>query len=440
MDETVKEGQTIMKKMIILISTVLILILSIFPVSASAESSSVTALNASFAGSQLSYNGTTASGVKAVAVLLFDPDGNLIIMDTCEVKNDGTFSGTIPANLTRTGVYTIKASDYEGGSFAESSFSLYPDSETNVATAPSATRKPTATPKPDETIKPQTSPDPKSSAEPPVILGPVVKIDEKNITMHIDGDITRAVVDDSALQEAIDQVLAGIAADQIKPSDAVIEFPKIDIQPGTSQGSIEFNSTSAKLIAENGIAVRVQIGNAEIHLPAEVILQASAIEGASSVRLVSGREEGLYGADNGRFMLASGEHGQPIGLPYSFALETIMADGSTQTVTSFDGTVSITVILTEQELAAIGNPENLKMVYVNPQTGDTEVLESVFDRLTGTLTFKTTHFSVFQLMETVGASASNTSYGMWWILWLVIGIAVAAGLFFIIIKAKRRTF
>mgnify|MGYP001032254781 FL=1 len=111
-----------MKKMLMIIFLIIIFTVSINPVSAVTEISSVTSLGASYTAGRVSYSGTVAPAVKAAAVLLFDFDGNLIMMDTCEVTGDGTFSGTMEIMLTRSGTYTVKASDYEGGAFTESTF------------------------------------------------------------------------------------------------------------------------------------------------------------------------------------------------------------------------------------------------------------------------------------------------------------------------------
>lgn len=111
-----------MKKMLMIIILIIIFIISVSPVSAVTEISSVTSLGASYMAGHVSYSGTVAPAVKAAAVLLFDYDGNLIMMDTCEVTGDGTFSGTMEIMLTRSGTYTVKASDYEGGAFTESTF------------------------------------------------------------------------------------------------------------------------------------------------------------------------------------------------------------------------------------------------------------------------------------------------------------------------------
>ena len=121
-----------MKKMLMIIISIIIFIASVCPVSAAAEALSVTSLEASYADEQVSYSGTVASVVKAAAVLLFDFDGNLIMMDTCEVTGDGAFSGTMEIMLTHSGTYTIKASDYDGGAFAESTFAIDTSSSDDI--------------------------------------------------------------------------------------------------------------------------------------------------------------------------------------------------------------------------------------------------------------------------------------------------------------------
>jgi uncharacterized repeat protein (TIGR02543 family) len=483
-----------MKKFLIILVVVFVLVMSVYPVSALADSRPVTALNVSCTKGQVSYNGTAATGVKATAVLLFDPNSNLMMMDTCEVRSSGAFSGTMNAGLTRAGTYTVKASDYEGGAFTEKTFSLYSityylNGGTNNVTNPSVysstesvsllapTRsgyrfsgwytestfttkatgwsagetgdknlyakwrkisyvsdpEPTVTPLPTATPAPTVSP----TQTPGILQGPVIKISENDVTTLIDHEIVRAVVDDGALQQAIEQILHGISTGQIKPGEAVIELPEVELPPGTTMGSIEFDTELAQIIAENGISVRTRIDNAIIDIPAAVLAQAARVTGSSSVRIVSGREENMDGADNGLFRLSAGEQGQLIGLPYSFALELLMADGSVQNLTDFDGTVSITIKLTEEELAAIENPDNLKMVYVNPQTSETEVLKSVFDREAGTLTFFTSHFSVFQLME-VGEAVFDKPINLWWILWVVLGLAIVGALVVTYFTVRKR--
>jgi LPXTG-motif cell wall-anchored protein/prepilin-type processing-associated H-X9-DG protein len=132
-----KGGYIMMKKMLMIIILIIILTVCVNLVSAATEILPVTSLNASYADGHVSYSGTVTSAVKAVAVLLFDFDGNLIMMDTCEVTGDGAFSGAMEIMLTRSGTYTVKASDYEGGAFTESTFIInIPSSSDNADDVP----------------------------------------------------------------------------------------------------------------------------------------------------------------------------------------------------------------------------------------------------------------------------------------------------------------
>lgn len=110
-----------MRKRIVVWVAVFVLAMGVFPAVAGAAGEPITALHASYASGRVSYSGTALPEVSAAAVLLFAPDGSLIMMDTCEVKPDGTFAGGINVTLAA-GTYTVKASDYEGGEFVSATF------------------------------------------------------------------------------------------------------------------------------------------------------------------------------------------------------------------------------------------------------------------------------------------------------------------------------
>jgi hypothetical protein len=74
-------------------------------------------VTASYSGGKVTFSGSVIGDVKAVAALLFDPANNQIAMTTCDVTNQGTFFGSISIRLTRSGAYTVKVADYEGGAF-----------------------------------------------------------------------------------------------------------------------------------------------------------------------------------------------------------------------------------------------------------------------------------------------------------------------------------
>jgi hypothetical protein len=110
-----------MKKRLFALALTL-LILCTAPVSALATEPTGS-ITASYSGGTVTFSGSVSNDVIAVAVLLFDPDGDQIAMTTCAVTNEGSFSGSIAIALTSSGTYTVKAADYEGGAFfAEDTF------------------------------------------------------------------------------------------------------------------------------------------------------------------------------------------------------------------------------------------------------------------------------------------------------------------------------
>jgi hypothetical protein len=64
----------------------------------------------------------------------------------------------------------------------------------------------------------------------------------------------------------------------------------------------------------------------------------------------------------------------------------------------FAAPVTVSIKLTPAELAGL-NPELLGVYYLNPATGKAEYLGGKFDPVTGAVTFQTTHFSRFAVME-----------------------------------------
>jgi LysM repeat protein len=135
-----------------------ILLFGAIPISAYAANGSVDSISATYtdgsggSAGTIAYSGTVADTgtTKAVAILILKGEGNsaqLILMDTCEVRNDRSFSSSISVKLTEAGTYTIQASDYEGGAFASTTFIV------NVETTPTPTTPTLPTAAPTEVIE-----------------------------------------------------------------------------------------------------------------------------------------------------------------------------------------------------------------------------------------------------------------------------------------------
>ena len=132
-----------------------ILLFAAIPISAYAANGSVDSISATYtdgsggSAGTIAYSGMVAdtNTTKAVAILILKGEGNsaqLLLMDTCEVRNDRSFSSSISVKLTVAGTYTIQASDYEGGDFATATFVVSVET-TPTPSVPTVTPTPTPT-------------------------------------------------------------------------------------------------------------------------------------------------------------------------------------------------------------------------------------------------------------------------------------------------------
>ena len=94
------------------------------PLLVHATSNPVKTLKVEFKDNQLTYYGEVNDGVYAVAILVYDPEGKQILLDTSEVDKDNKFNDSINLTLTKNGTHTVKASNYEGGEFIEDTFTF----------------------------------------------------------------------------------------------------------------------------------------------------------------------------------------------------------------------------------------------------------------------------------------------------------------------------
>ena len=218
-----------MKKLIAL-ALIGILIFGGLPISALAANGSVVSISATFtdgssgSAGTIAYSGTVADTgtTKAVAILILKGEGNsaqLILMDTCEVRNDRSFSSSISVKLTEAGTYTIQASDYEGGAFATATFIV------SVATTP------TPTPTPPTPIPPTPTPT-EETKEPEIVIKDTVAKDDVPDT-KVDSDIktiTEGIltVEEQARMDSGEPVAVYLEVKDIKETVSKEEKTKIE--------------------------------------------------------------------------------------------------------------------------------------------------------------------------------------------------------------------
>lgn len=101
----------------------LVLMLSfLLAVPAIAAAGPVSSISVQRSGTIVLFSGVAADDVAAVAVLLYDPSGSLIRMGSVEVQPDGSFAGSYEVDLSKSGTYSVRASNYDGGPFTSASF------------------------------------------------------------------------------------------------------------------------------------------------------------------------------------------------------------------------------------------------------------------------------------------------------------------------------
>lgn len=204
-----------------------ILLFAAIPISAYAANGSVDSISATYtdgsggSAGTIAYSGMVAdtNTTKAVAILILKGEGNsaqLLLMDTCEVRNDRSFSSSISVKLTVAGTYTIQASDYEGGDFATATFVV------SVETTPTpSVPTVTPTPTPTEGIK-----------EPEIVIKDTVAKDDVPDT-KVDSDIktiTEGIltVEEQARMDTGEPVAVYLEVKDIKETVSKEEKAKIE--------------------------------------------------------------------------------------------------------------------------------------------------------------------------------------------------------------------
>lgn len=104
--------------------TAAVLCAGLFGMPQVAMAGTVTEISASYSDGVVSVTGSVSEGTHAVAVLVYS-GSTLLRMDTAGVETDGTFAGSINMVLSQ-GTYSVKAADYDGGEFCETTFTIAP--------------------------------------------------------------------------------------------------------------------------------------------------------------------------------------------------------------------------------------------------------------------------------------------------------------------------
>mgnify|MGYP000874966085 FL=1 len=369
--------------LIFILTLVQIFYLTILPGFAT-NGQSILSLTANYSNGGVSVSGTASSDILAVALLLYDTDGTTLLrMETVGVTlgdNENAFTGTISIPLS-SGTYTVKAANYEGGSFSEVEFTVsiipadenkdvdesnddnnYDDTGSNSSFPETVVTTPTPTP---VVITPTPAPVPIYHAEVKTGTDPI-----ENLAVVLDDTGEKAMT--SLGQEDI-QLLFGEA------KEVAISLPTM---PNVTTYTLEL-PVSALSKPTNGSTLSLSTGAGTLTISDNMLSTLSGMED-KKVCLSIG---------HGDKTSLSNKEREVVGNRPLIKLQ-MTVDGTQTKWNNPDAPVTLSIPYTpsQQELE---NPDNIIVWYLDGTENLVCIPDGRYDPATGKVTFTITHFSLY---------------------------------------------
>jgi len=341
-----------------------------------ADELGVLSLTAEYSNGSVSISGTVSSDILAVALLLYDTDGTtLLSMETVGVilgNNENTFSGTILTPLTY-GTYTVKAANYEGGSFTVSSFtvSASPDEDGDD----------------DETNDDDINDDDSSSPQTPSVITPTPTLTPtptpayyaEVATGTVQAENLAVILDDTgknAVTNLEQETLQLLFSESNEP---VISLPAI---PGVTTYTLELPASSlSKTEAGGTLALSTDAGT--ITIPDNMLSLLSDTEN---------KKAGLSIGHADKTTLSDSEK-EAVGNRPLIKLQLTL-DGTQVQWNNPNAPVTISIPYTPSQEELL-NPDNIIVWYLDGTGSLVCIPNGKYNPSTGEVTFTTTHFSLY---------------------------------------------
>lgn len=331
----------------------LVLLLSLLPGSASAVLlEEIIELEASYAAGIVSVRGQTHSEASALAVAIILYEGDTLLQLYTTGVEDHTFEAQIPIELA-TGTYTIKAANYEGGPFAEVTF------ESSAASSSRSTG---------------------NSGTPSILVETTQQADRTDNTLTVSGSIesgTMTATLTSAMIEALFNKAS--SSEGLDKEDRLV----IKIQGGQNNLPLEVS------LPQEALAQLAASSQAGLRLDAPWLSITFDSTALNTIAQASSGDEILFSAARVDEHLLSQEDlkkiaGRPV---YEFSLSN-----SGIPISHFGGgSATISLPYTLQP----GEDPNSIVIYHLGSEGLLTPLRGYYDKASGRVLFKTTHFSSF---------------------------------------------
>lgn len=228
------------------------------------------------------------------------------------------------------------------------------------------------------------------------------EIDDESVQINTENDTVLM----TARKDAIDESLTSIINNESGSVENTLKFPVVEKAQNATGIEVSLSTDSMQLAADNNIGIEIAADDVKMKIPSAV-LDTSNIEGVDEDGQISiERNDADALSEDVPVFQIQGREGTPLGKAFNFNIDITKTDGSKEKITQFEEPITVTIQLTAKDLEGIEDYNELKMCWYDPDTNETEIMESSFNNKTLELTFSTNHFSIFMLVKVTETEAA----------------------------------
>lgn len=303
---------------------------------------------------------------------------------------------------------------------------------------------PTEQPTPEPTVEPTEEPTEEPTMAPVIEIGAGVESPDPIIIPEIGTEI---IVDEGLVDEdgnvdteALGAIIVDAVDDRAEGEEIAIIIPTNMDETGAAV--VVLGEEIISQLAENDIYLEIKTEELSVQIPPAVLSQV----GSGLSMSLSLKQSDNIPSEGVSFVIGGKEVETASVYSFSFDLTLTDSEGNETKLTEFDEPIIIEIpVPVDYE----GDPNDIVVAYYNADTGEFEFLPTTYNADTNTITFSTTHFSDFILLEVVEDvqslnlmsyvyKALNYALSSDWMLYTGIGLAVIILLALILNSTKKK--
>jgi hypothetical protein len=344
------------------------------------SSGTVTQLSAAYNSSagKVQVSGSAVDLAKGIVVVeIHTPSGTLLYFGTTSADENGNFAVSVTVGTLKAGTYTVRSADYTGGAYKVATFTVTQSgSSSPPSTEPSG-------PPPAQTPVTEVAASTDVITSITTVSGTVDRSGDATISVapaQINSALNAAL--ETAAKEGTNAIALTIAAEvsmDIKSSATIIPKESMNLIAASPVKTLTVSTPVASISFDEKTLDGISSSAGQNVSVLAALVDNEAV--SSEVRQVAGD--------------------RPV---FSFSVTS----GAT-TISEFDGTVTVSVPYT---LRQGEDPDAVIIYFINSEGKPEPVTNCVYDPVTKTATFKTTHFSIFTVgyNKVIFADVSDTAW------------------------------